>query len=161
MELILTTTPYNGMKAKLGDVVYARRGIADAPAPPQKVVYVGEVELATEFPDGGLITYRKDTMEGRFVQAEQRILVNGFEVPAPLEKDPGEGQVVYVADPTLSEWHSTLIHIQISMALRTLVIARGLAHDTAAAAIAHAKAMAGVDPYAAPVFLDDAYDNLP
>ena len=72
--------------------------------------------------------------------------MNGFAVPAPLEKDPGEGHVVYAADPTLLEWHLTFIPIESSAVLRALLIARGLAHDTAAAAIAHAKAMVGVDP---------------
>lgn len=159
MELILVVTPYNGMEAKLGDVVYARRGIADAPRPPQKVVYVGEVELVTESPDGWLMTYRKDGAKGHFVQTERRLLVNGFEVPAPLETDPGEGQVVYAADSTHHAWHFMLA--QAGMPSRQRVISRGLAHDTAAAAIAHAKALIGVDPYAAPVSLDDAYDNLP
>ena len=89
----------------------------------------------------------------------EQFLVNGFEVPPPLEKDPGEGHVVYVADPTLSAWYGTLIHIQICRALRPRMIARGLAHDTAAAAIAHAKAMVGVDPTTRES-LDDAYDEL-
>lgn len=159
MDLILVDKPYDGMKAKLGDVVYKRRGIADAPSPPQKVVYVGEVEFVAESPAGRLMTYKKDTAERHFVQTVRRLLVNGFEVPAPLEKDPGEGQEVYAADPTLPEWHNRIT--KAAMPSRLRVISRGLAHDTAAAAIAHAKAMAGVDPYAAPVSLDDAYDNLP
>lgn len=160
MNLISVDKPYNGAKAKLGDVVYKRRGIADAPTPPQKVVYVGEVELATEFPDGGLITYRKDTMEGHFVQTVRRLLVNGFEVPAPLEKDPGEGQEVYVADPMHAEWHFQLANTKIAITHRLRAIARGLAYDTAAAAIARAKAMIGINP-TAQKSLDDAYDNLP
>ena len=160
MELISVEKPYNGMEAKLGDVVYKRRRIAGASTSPQKVVYVGRESFATEFPSGRLMTYRKATAEEYLAKTEQRLLVNGFEVPAPLEADPGEGQVVYVADPTLSEWHSTLIHIQMSVTFRALAIARGLAYDTAAAAIARAKAMAGVDPTAQKP-LDDAYDNLP
>lgn len=50
---------------------------------------------------------------------------------------------------------------------RTLAIERGLAHATAAAAAAHAKALVWINPTARKSLdgewrsLDDAYDNLP
>ena len=159
MELISVEKPYNGMEAKLGDVVYKPRGIADASTSPQKVVYVGRESFATEFSDGRLMTYRKATAEKYLAKTEQRLLVNGFEVLAPLEADPGEGRTIYVADPALPAWYFEVP--QSSTANKALLIVRGLTHATAAAAITHAKAIVGVDPYAAPVFLDDAYDNLP
>ena len=161
MELIYKL--YNGMKAKLGDVVYARRDKdkdTAPPPPPQTVVYVGKDAFVVESSGGILTTYKKDSAGMHIFSAERMLVVNGFEVPAPLEKDPGEGHVVYVADPTLSEWYGALIHTQIGRALRPRMIARGLAHDTAAAAIAHAKAMVGVDPTTRKS-LDDAYDELP
>lgn len=162
MELILVNTPYNGMEAKLGDVVYKRRGIADAPPPPQKVVYVGEVELATEFPDGGLITYKKDTMEGHFVQAEQRLLVNGFEVPAPLDALPTSGEA-FIASPTAPAFYLRILDVRKSVL--SFALSRGLLYASRAGAIACAKAMVGINPIAIDPAegesLDDAYDNLP
>lgn len=158
MDLISVDKPYNGMKAKLGDVVYARRDKDEGTAPPQKVVYVGKKAFVVESSGGMLTTYKKDTAEMHIFTAERVLVVNGFEVPAPLEKDPGEDQEVYVADPTHHAWHFMIPKAAMSSRLR--MIARGLAHDTADAAIAHAKAMAGVDPTARKS-LDDAYDNLP
>lgn len=160
MDLISVDKPYDGMKAKLGDVVYVRWGAGEVPVPPREVVYVGKGAFVVESPAGELTVCGKDTAGMRIFSVERMLVVNGFEVPAPLEKAPGEDQVVYVADPTLPEWHILLIHTHTSMAHRALVIARGLAHSTAGAAIAHAKAMAGVDPTARKS-LDDAYDELP
>lgn len=154
MELTLVDRPYNGAKAKLGDVVYARRDTDESLPPPQKVVYVGMDAFVVESSGGTLTTYRKDTAGMHIFSMEQRLLVNGFAVPVPLEADPGEGQIVYVADPTLPGWYFTIVLA--GMARRALVIARGLAHATEDAAIAHAKALAGADPYAAPVSLNDA-----
>ena len=157
MELIYKL--YNGMKAKLGDVVYARRDKDKDTAPlPQKVVYVGRDAFVVESSGGILTTYKKDSAGMHIFSAERMLVVNGFVVPVPLEADPGEDQVVYAADPTLLEWYCTLPRE--AVVYRPRAIARGLAHDTAEAAIAHAKAMAGVNPTARKSF-DDAYDNLP
>lgn len=162
MKKSIVFKPYDGMAAEVGDVVYsAYIPEGEKAAVPGKVVYTNETQFIV---DWGLLnalaTFTRVTAERYLNYGVEQFLVNGFAVPAPLEKDPGEGHVVYVADPTLSEWYGTLIHIQIGRVLRALVIARGLAHDTAAAAIAHAKAMVGVDPTAreSP---DDAYDELP
>lgn len=158
MDLISVDKPYNGMKAKLRDVVYVRRGAGEAPVPPQEVVYVGKGAFVAESPTGELTVYGKNTTGMGIFTVTKVLLVNGFEVPAPLEKDPGEGQAVYLPDPTLPEWHFTLSLVD--RPRRALAIARGLAHGTADAAIAHAKAMAGIDPTARKS-LDDAYDDLP
>ena len=156
MDLISVDKPYNGMKAKLGDVVYVRWGAGEVPVPPREVVYVGKGSFVVESPEGELTVCGKNTTGMSIFSVAKVLLVNGFEVPAPLERDPGEDQVVYVADPALHEWHFKLIHE--AMRHRALVIARGLAHDTADAAIAHAKAMAGINPTARKS-LDDAYDD--
>ena len=161
MKKSIVFKPYDGMAAKVGDVVYsAYAPEGEKVAVAGKVVYTGETELVVDWGrPNSLATFTRVTAKRHLNYGAEQFLVNGFEVPAPLEKDPGEGHVVYVADPTLSEWYGTLIHIQIGMALRPRMIARGLAHDTAAAAIAHAKAMVGVDPTTRES-LDDAYDEL-
>ena len=158
MELISVDRPYNGAKAKLGDVVYARRDRDEDPAPPQEVVYVGMEAFVVESSGGTLTIYRKDTAGMHIFSTEKVCMVNGFEVPAPLEADPGEGRTIYVADPTLPAWCFEVP--QSSTANKALLIVRGLAHATAAAAITHAKAMIGIDPYARKC-LDDAWGERP
>ena len=163
MKKSIVFKPYDGMAAKVGDVVYsAYIPEGEEAAVSGKVVYTSETEFVVDWGrPNSLATFTHVTAEHHLRYGVEQFLVNGFAVPAPLEKDPGEDQVVYAADPTLLEWHLTFIPIESSAALRALMIARGLAHGTAAAAIAHAKALVGADPYAAPVSLDDAYDNLP
>lgn len=161
MKKSIVFKPYDGMAAKVGDVVYSAYipEVANAVAP-GKVVYTNETEFVVDWGlPHSLATFTRVTAERHLNYEAEQFIVNGFEVPAPLEADPGKGQVVYVADPALPGWYFPVISAD--MARRTLVIARGLAHATKAAAIAHAKALAGADPYAAPVSLDDAYDNLP
>ena len=162
MKKSIVFKPYDGMAAKVGDVVYsAYIPEGEKAAVPGKVVYTGETEFVVDWGRPNfLATFTRVTAERHLNYGVEQFLVNGFAVPAPLEKDPGEGHVVYVADPTLSEWYGTLIHIQIGRVLRPRMIARGLAHDTAAAAIAHAKAMVGVDPTTRES-LDDGDDELP
>ena len=161
MKKSIAFKPYDGMAAKVGDIVYS----AYAPAGEEaaawgKVVYTKEAEFVVDWGRPlSLATFTRVTAERHLSYGVEQFLVNGFAVPAPLEEDPGKGQVVYVADPTLSEWYGALIHTQIGRALRPRMIARGLAHATADAAIAHAKAMVGVDPTTRES-LDDAYDEL-
>ena len=162
MKKSIVFKPYDGMAAKVGDVVYsAHIQGEEKSAVPGKVVYTSETEFVVDWGrPNSLATFTRVTAERHLSHGVEQFLVNGFAVPAPLEKDPGEGHVVYVADPTLSEWYGTLIHTQIGKALRPRMIARGLAHDTAAAAIAHAKAMVGIDPTTRES-LDDGNDELP
>ena len=162
MKKSIVFKPYDGIAAKVGDVVYsAYAPEVEKAAVPGKVVYTGETELVVDWGrPNSLATFTRVTAERHLNYGAEQFLVNGFAVPAPLEADPGEDQVVYAADPTLLEWHLTFIPIESSAALRALVIARGLAHDTAAAAIAHAKAMVGVDPTTRES-LGDGNDELP
>ena len=162
MKKSIVFKPYDGMAAKVGDVVYpAHLPEGEKAAVPGKVVYTNGTGFVVDWVyTNAVAIFDRVTAERHLSCGVEQFLVNGFAVPAPLEKDPGEGHVVYVADPTLSEWYGALIHIQIGRVLRALLIARGLTHDTAAAAIAHAKAMVGVDPTTRES-LDDAYDNLP
>ena len=162
MKKSIVFKPYDGMAAKVGDVVYsAYAPEGEKAAVSGKVVYTNEAEFIVDWgPPNSLASFSRVTAERHLSYGVEQFIVNGFDVPAPLEADPGEDQEVYAADPTLPEWHLTFIPTESSVALRALMIARGLAHDTAAAAIAHAKALVGVDPTARES-LDDAYDNLP
>ena len=160
MKKSIVFKPYDGMAAKVGDVVYSACSVeGESKAASGKVVYTNKTQFIVDWPQTDVLTrFARATAQHSLSHGVEQFLVNGFEVPAPLEADPGEDQVVYAADPTLLEWYCTLpreaaVH-------RPRAIARGLAHDTAEAAIAHAKAMAGVNPTARKS-LDDAYDNLP
>ena len=159
MKKSIVFKPYDGMAAKVGDVVYsAYIPKGEQAAVPGKVVYTNETQLIVDWGcTNDLATFARVTAGRHLSYGVEQFLVNGFEVPAPLEADPGEDQVVYAADPTLLEWYCTLPRE--AVVYRPRAIARGLAHDTAEAAIAHAKAMAGVNPTARKSF-DDAYDNL-
>lgn len=72
------------------------------------------------------------------------ILVNGFEVPEPMREAPNDGVKYFF--PNLSyndyfwrhEWENDRVDVR--------VLERGLCHSTKEAAIAHAKAMLGIDP---------------
>lgn len=72
------------------------------------------------------------------------ITVNGFEVPEPMRIKPDEGFEYFVSTPSDSEmfyvatWDDD-IHDE-------RWFYRGLCHTTEEAAIAHAKAMLGIDP---------------
>ena len=161
MKKSIVFKPYDGMAAKVGDVVYSAYipEVEEAPASGE-VVYTNKTQFVVDWLHTDVLaTFTRVTAERHLSYGVEQFLVNGFAVPAPLEADPGEGQVVYVADPALPGWYFAIVSADV--ARRALVIARGLAHATEAAAIAHAKALAGADPYAAPVSLDDAYDNLP
>ena len=93
------------------------------------------------------------TMEGDKLQSPElfsltpiikTIVVNGFDVPAPMERPPKEGadyHVAYVMDEKYSRLWSWCGDPIDRMALE-----RGLAHTTEEAAVAHAKAMLCIDP---------------
>ena len=72
------------------------------------------------------------------------IAVNGFEVPAPITCPPKEGADYYVSSVTADAYHCRWIW-QGNMMDR-LALERGSAHTTKEAAVAHAKAMLGIDP---------------
>lgn len=74
------------------------------------------------------------------------ITVNGFEVPEPMIEAPKDGQRYFLASPASSlyfissDWNDEDFDHR--------YISRGLVHSTKEAAIAHSKAMLGIDPNA-------------
>lgn len=150
LERKMMRREYNGQTAVVGDRVFRRNGMEG------KVVYVSEGQFVIES-EGRLLVYRKD-LRDRLWGAADYIQVNGFLIPAPAEQF-AEG-VVYIADPGHVEFHHSYL-IGHSIPLKTkLLFGRGLAHRSAVNAIAHAKAMVGIDPYARES-LDDVWDERP
>ena len=74
------------------------------------------------------------------------IKVNGFDVPEPMREAPAEGVRYYVASTQAREWCLSRIWVGLELDLRCLQ--RGLVYSTKEAAVAHAKAMLGINPYA-------------
>ena len=72
----------------------------------------------------------------------QHIMVNGFKVPKPLDVMPVYSDV-YAASPSSSSFYATG---NSKYEWSRIQIARGILHSTPEAAIAHAKAMLGIDP---------------
>lgn len=76
--------------------------------------------------------------------APETIIVNGFEIEAPMKEAPYIDEPVFFSDATHPlfcdgcKWGGSLFHLNL--------LARGICHKTRAAAIAHAKAMIGIDP---------------
>lgn len=141
---------YDGHTAVVGDRVANSSGVEG------EVVYVGKSQLIVELEES-LWIYAKSVW-GKLWLRENCIIVNGFSVPAPAEEFT-EG-LVYIADPGHVGF-AYACPIGYTIARETkLMFARGLAHRSAANAIAHAKAMLGIDPYAweSP---DDAWDEQP
>jgi hypothetical protein len=140
---------YDGHTAAVGDrVANSNGGVGE-------VVYVGESQFVVEFES--LWIYAKSS-SGRLWLRENYIIVNGFLVPAPAEEFI-EG-VVYIADPGHVEFHYVCPIGRTIISEVRLLLERGLTHRTAVNAIAHAKAMVGIDPYARES-LDDAWDGEP
>ena len=76
----------------------------------------------------------------------QHIMVNGFKVPKPLDSSTAPNSLGTVFWPFLtyeSLWDSA---VSAKNSESMLAIQRGCAHSTREAAIAHAKAMLGIDP---------------
>ena len=150
LERKMMRREYNGQTAAVGDRVFRRNGAEG------EVVYVSEGQFVIES-EGRLLVYRKD-LRDRLWGVADYIQVNGFLVPAPAEQFAED--LVYIADPGEGEFHySYLISYSISQKTK-LLFARGLTHRSAANAIAHAKAMIGIDPYVREP-LDDAWDERP
>lgn len=71
------------------------------------------------------------------------IMVNGFEVPEPLKEMPERGNVWLVIPHSES---FTDFHYAEDSRWKRVALDRGLLHSTKEAAVAHAKAMLGIDP---------------
>ena len=141
---------YDGHTAAVGDrVANSNGGVGE-------VVYVGKSQLIVEI-DKNLWTYTKSSSDKLWLR-ENYIIVNGFLVPAPAEEFT-EGKA-YIAAPGHVEFHyAYMIGRTITQEIK-LLFERGVLHRSAANAIAHAKAMVGIDPYARES-LDDAWDERP
>lgn len=150
LERKMMRREYDGHTAAVGDRVFRRNGMEG------KVVYVSEGQFVIES-EGRLLVYRKD-LRDRLWGAADYIQVNGFLVPAPAERFAED--LVYIAAPGLVEFHYVYrIGHTITPEIK-LLFERGVLHHSAANAIAHAKAMVGIDPYARDS-LDDAWDGRP
>lgn len=72
----------------------------------------------------------------------QYIMVNGFKVPKPLDVLPYDG-TVYAAAPSSTSFYATS---DAKDEWSHIMVGRRVLHSTQEAAIAHAKAMLGIDP---------------
>lgn len=82
--------------------------------------------------------------EHAYRRKPQTITVNGFEVPAPV-KEAAEHQLLWAADPAHSAWAFSMAY-RLAHSEHVRQFRRGLLHTTKEAAVAHAKAMLGIDP---------------
>lgn len=74
------------------------------------------------------------------------IKVNGFDVPAPMSEAPEVGGMCFVASINNPVFFYSIYWETISC--NKTALSRGLIHSTKSSAIAHAKAMLGIDPNA-------------
>lgn len=72
------------------------------------------------------------------------ILVNGFEVPEPMREEPNQGEGYYYASISVGALYGFAAWTKHEADLIRLT--RGICHTTKEAAIAHAKAMLGINP---------------
>lgn len=72
------------------------------------------------------------------------ILVNGFEVPEPMLEEPEHDQDYFYPIVSSGDFYGSAIWTKHKIDI--MVLERGLCHTTKEAAIAHAKAMLGIDP---------------
>ena len=150
LERKMMLQEYNGQTAAVGDRVL------NADSVEGEVVYVNERQFVVDL--GQHLWVHTKGIPGRLWQREAYIKVNGFLVPAPAEQF-AEG-IVHIADPGHVGFTYNFPVGPILTRETRQVFARGLAHRTAANAIAHAKAMIGIDPYAWEP-LDEAWDERP
>ena len=79
------------------------------------------------------------------VRRKQRThVVNGFTVPAPMDKEPSTGDSYFTMSPYVSEYYSE--NLWSGFQCEKLWFKRGIVHATKEAAIANAKAMLKIDP---------------
>lgn len=72
------------------------------------------------------------------------MLVNGFEVPESLREEPADGDFYFIPTVESNDFSDRMLWGSDEYDKRYL--SRGLVHSTKEAAIAHAKAMLGIDP---------------
>ena len=79
-------------------------------------------------------------------EAPKTIKVNGFDVPEPMREAPAYDTGYYLAIPHDANYYGYMVWCDDEYDARWL--SRGMLHSTKEAAVAHAKAMLGIDPYA-------------
>lgn len=72
------------------------------------------------------------------------ILVNGFEVPEPMREVPELNYSYFTPQPVAEDMFFTARWT--NHKIDSIRLGRGICHDTIGSAIAHAKAMLGIDP---------------
>lgn len=103
-------------------------------------------ESVTQSVDGGV----ELPSNGSFVYGltysikPKMMLVNGFEVPEPMRVKPNFGVGFYIADISDGRFFSESSWD--GFPSEELLLLRGICHSTKEAAIAHAKAMIGINP---------------
>ena len=164
MKKSIVFKPYDGMAAKVGDVVYsAYTPEGEKAAVPGKVVYTNETQFIVDWGCANdLASFARATARHHLCYGVEQFLVNGFEVPAPLDALPTSGRV-FIASPAAPAFYIRILDVRKSVL--SFALSRGLLYASPADAIACAKAMVGINPAGANPAeresLDDAYDNLP
>ena len=164
MKKSIVFKPYDGMVGKVGDVVYsAYIPKGEKAAVPGKVVYTNETQLIVDWGrTNDLASFARVTAGKHLCYGVEQFLVNGFEVPAPLDALPTSGRV-FIASPAAPAFYIRILDVRKSVL--SFALSRGLLYASPADAIACAKAMVGINPAGADPAeresLDDAYDNLP
>ena len=162
MKKSIVFKSYDGMAAKVGDIVYsAYIPEGEEAAVAGKVVYTNETQFIVDWPQQDiLMRFARATAGSSLLHEVEQFFVNGFAVPAPLDALPTSGEA-FVANPTAPAFYLRILDVRKSVL--SFALSRGLLYASPADAIACAKAMVGIDPSAiAPAegeSLDDAYDD--
>lgn len=98
-------------------------------------------ECAVHCIDAGVLRWADE-----FRPIPKTIKVNGFDVPAPMSKAPERGAKFY--NPSICYYDYFDVGEWIGDGNNNMWLSRGLVHSNKSAAIAHAKAMLGIDPNA-------------
>lgn len=158
MKKSIVFKPYDGMAAKVGDVVYSAYIPEVERAAPGKVVYTNETEFVVDWGlPNSLSVFTRVIAERHLNYGAEQFIVNGFEVPCPLSEEGDVPVVLYVAAPENLTFYWRLYPGDPRRKL--LLIRRQLVHKTSFAAVAHAKAMLGIDPWKE-ASLEDAENGL-
>ena len=164
MKKSIVFKPYDGMAAKAGDIVYSVYiPEGDRAAVPGKVVYTNETQFIVDWGrPNSLTTFARVTAGKHLRYGVEQFIVNGYEVPAPLDVLPTSGEA-FIASPAAPAFYLRILDVRKSVL--SFALSRGLLYASPADAIACAKAMVGINPIAIDPAegesLDDAYGNLP
>ena len=158
MKKSIMFKPYDGMAAKVGDVVYSAYIPEGEKAEVSgKVVYTNETQFVVDWGHlNALASFARATAQHHLSYGVEQFLVNGFEVPCPISEVEDAYEVLYIAAPENSDFCRRL---HPGNPRRELLIRRQLVHKTSFAAVAHAKAMLGIDRWKE-ASLEDSENDL-